>query len=79
VENLILTFFGGVIGFIISLIILKMISDSGIIRYAEFHLNVRIFLYAFASIVVFGLMSGVYPAWKMARMHPVNALKGSVK
>jgi putative ABC transport system permease protein len=56
-----------------------MISDSGIIRYAEFHLNVRIFLYAFASIVVFGLMSGVYPAWKMARMHPVNALKGSVK
>jgi putative ABC transport system permease protein len=79
VENLILTFFGGVIGFIMSLIILKMITDSGIIRYAEFHLNVRIFLYAFASIIVFGLMSGVYPAWKMARMHPVNALKGSVK
>jgi len=79
VENLILTFFGGVIGFIISVIILRMITDSGIIRYAEFHLNIRIFLYAFASIFVFGLMSGVYPAWKMARMQPVNALKGSVK
>ena len=55
------------------------VTDSGLIRYAEFHLNVRIFLYSFASILVFGLMSGVYPAWKMARTHPVNALKGSVK
>jgi len=79
VENLILTFLGGVIGFIISVIVLRMITDSGIIRYAEFHLNIRIFFYALASILVFGLMSGVYPAWKMARMQPVNALKGSVK
>ena len=25
---------------------------------------------------VFGLLSGVWPAWKMSRQHPVNALKG---
>jgi putative ABC transport system permease protein len=79
VENILLTLFGGIIGFILSVIILQIITNSGLIQYAEFHLNVRIFLYAFASILSFGLLSGVYPAWKMARMHPVNALKGVVR
>ena len=26
---------------------------------------------------VFGLLSGVYPAWRMSRVHPVVALKGT--
>jgi len=26
--------------------------------------------------LAFGLVSGVYPAWRMSRMHPVAALKG---
>jgi putative ABC transport system permease protein len=26
--------------------------------------------------VVFGLISGVYPAWRMSRLNPVQALKG---
>ena len=25
----------------------------------------------------FGLLSGVYPAWRMSRLHPVAALKGA--
>ena len=41
-----------------------------------FHLNWRIFLAAFGLAVVFGLLSGVWPAWKMSRQHPVNALRG---
>ncbi len=27
--------------------------------------------------VAFGLLSGVYPAWRMSRLHPVQALKGA--
>ena len=79
VENILLTMIGGIIGLILSVIILRVITNSGLIQYAEFHLNISIFLYAFASILFFGILSGVYPAWKMARMHPVNALKGVVR
>jgi putative ABC transport system permease protein len=79
VENLLLTAIGGIIGFMLSVLILSAITNSGMIPYAEFHINIRIFFYAFASILVFGVLSGVYPAWKMARMDPVNALKGIVR
>ena len=40
-------------------------------------LNLRIFLWGIALAVVFGLLSGVYPAWRMSRVHPVVALKGT--
>ncbi len=63
----------------LSILILKMLSDSGLFQYSEFHLNIRLFFYALASILSFGVLSGVYPAWKMARMHPVNALKGAMR
>jgi len=79
VENIFLTVIGGIIGFIASIIILKMLTESGLIAYADFHLNIRIFFYAIGCILFFGILSGVYPAWKMARMHPVNALKGVVR
>jgi putative ABC transport system permease protein len=76
VENVLLTLVGGVIGFFISLVVLRLISQSNWFPYAEFQMNYRIFLGGFCLAVVFGLMSGVYPAWKMSRLHPVQALKG---
>ena len=79
VENIILTFIGGIIGFVLSQIVLHFLSTSDLITYAEFHINYRVFLYGLILILVFGLLSGVYPAWKMSRMHPVNALKGVVR
>jgi putative ABC transport system permease protein len=76
VENVILTLLGGVIGFALSRFVLQFITESGWFPYAEFHLNHRIFLGGFILAVFFGLLSGVYPAWKMSRLHPVQALKG---
>jgi putative ABC transport system permease protein len=77
VENVLLTMVGGVIGFIGSLLVLRAITESGLIQYAEFHVNYRVFLYGLGTAVFFGLFSGVYPAWKMSRLHPVQALKGA--
>src|SRR5207302_1154179 len=38
--------------------------------------NIRVFAYGVLLALAFGLVSGVYPAWRMAQTHPVEALKG---
>jgi putative ABC transport system permease protein len=38
-----------------------------------------VFLYGFLLTLFFGVLSGVYPAWKMSRLHPVDALKGALR
>jgi putative ABC transport system permease protein len=77
VENLALTLIGGLIGFAIAGFALRAINDSGLIPYAALTLNTRIFVWGMALATVFGLLSGVYPAWRMSRVHPVVALKGT--
>jgi putative ABC transport system permease protein len=76
VENVLLTLIGALIGFVLSLFVLRAFNESGIIRYAQFAINVRVFAYGVLLALAFGLVSGVYPAWRMSRMHPVDALKG---
>jgi len=77
IENIILTLVGGLIGFVLSFFVLRALSASGLITYAQFHVNYRVFLYGIGLPALFGLLSGVYPAWRMSRMHPVQALKGA--
>jgi len=77
VENLALTIIGGVMGFLLAGFVLRSINQSGLIPYAALTLNPRIFVWGIALAVVFGLLSGVYPAWRMSRVHPVIALKGT--
>ncbi len=76
VENVVLCLVGGALGWAGAALVLGAIGSSGLIPYADFHLNVRIFLAGFAATVVFALLSGLYPAWKMSRLHPVEALRG---
>lgn len=76
VENLVLTLLGGALALVGTWVVLRIINASGLIQYAEFEINFRIFFYGLAVALVFGLLSGVYPAWKMSRLHPVEALRG---
>jgi putative ABC transport system permease protein len=76
VENIVLTAIGGTIGFLLSILVLRAISSIDLVPYLEFDVNLRIFGYGMLMAVIFGIFSGVYPAWRMARMHPVNALRG---
>jgi len=77
VENVILTLVGGAIGLVLSYFVLRAITASGWFKYTELQINYRVFLYALLIAAVFGLISGVYPAWRMSRLNPVEALKGA--
>jgi putative ABC transport system permease protein len=79
VENVVLTAIGGSLGFLIAAVVLGGINDSGLVPYARLALNGRVFLYGLLLTLFFGLLSGAYPAWKMSRLHPVDALKGGLR
>ena len=79
VENILLTLLGGAIGFVLSALVLRAITAAGLIEHARLALNLRVFLYGLGLSLVFGLLSGAYPAWRMARLHPVSALKGAAR
>jgi putative ABC transport system permease protein len=76
-ENVLLCLVGGAIGLVLSWIVLAGIGKTGLLPYATFGINYRIFGCALLMAIIFGVLSGIYPAWKMSRMNPVEALKGA--
>jgi putative ABC transport system permease protein len=76
VENVILTLIGGVIAVILSAIVLDALNGSGVMPYAHFAINPRVLLYGLLICLFFGVFSGALPAYRMSRLHPVNALRG---
>ena len=76
VENIFLTLIGGLIGFLLSVVVLEIIADSGVIPYAQLGLNWRVLAIGMGLTIVFGIISGVYPAYKMSKLQAVEALKG---
>src|SRR3954468_992948 len=76
VENLVLTLLGAAIGLVLAVGALRALNASGLIAQLQLQLNARIFLYGLAIAIFFGLLSGVYPAWRMSKLHPVQALRG---
>jgi putative ABC transport system permease protein len=76
VENIVLTLIGGGVGLLLSLGALDVLNSIDLLPYATFSLNLRVFGYGLVLALVFGLLSGVYPAWRMSRLNPVEALQG---
>lgn len=74
-ENIILTILGGIIGVILTIVILQVINSSGLIPDLDLNINPLVLLYSLLACLFFGLLSGVYPAWRMSRLNVVMALK----
>ena len=75
VENLILTLLGGLIGVILSFVAIQIINSANLIPNLEMSINFTVLFFAFLACLIFGLLSGVYPAWRMSKLNVVQALK----
>lgn len=78
-ENIVLCLVGGVLALLGGFVVLAIVNTSGAIPQAGFRFNYRVFVYALLLAGFFGALSGAYPAWRMSRIHPVEALRGGIR
>ncbi len=74
-ENLVLTLLCGVLAFIVAWFGLQAINSAGIFQYMVLKLNLNVLWAGMMFTIIFGLISGVYPAWRMSRLQAAEALK----
>lgn len=74
-ENLILTLICGMISIGLAFLVLQAIIASNLFPHAELKINFNVFAAGMFITIVFGLLSGVYPAWRMSRLQAAEALK----
>jgi putative ABC transport system permease protein len=75
VENIMITLFGGLISLVMAGIALQLLKGMNFVPVTANLINWRVFLLSILTTLFFGLLSGVYPAYKMSRMNVVDALK----
>ncbi len=75
IENIILTSIGCLIGIVLSYIILQIINNSGLIANIHLTIDFTVLFFSIIACLVFGLISGVYPAWRMSKLQIASALK----
>lgn len=82
-ENILMTLIGGIIGIILSYIVVALFSTLISIPISpssnvplSFSFNIIVFLAALAICLIFGLLSGFLPAIRLSRMKPAVYLKG---
>lgn len=77
IENIVLCLAGGLLGLAATQGVLWWLESSQLIPYLKVSMNLPVFGMGMLLAFVFGLLSGVIPAWKMSRLDPVHALKGA--
>ena len=74
-ENIILTLLGGVLGFVLYFILMNIINSAHLLGKAQLVADLKFGAYAFLITLLFGILSGLLPAYRMAKTQIVNALK----
>lgn len=76
-ENVLLTLICGLLSIGLAFLALEGINSLGLIPHSRLALNMQVFWAGLVLTLFFGLVSGVYPAWRMSRMQAAEALKVS--
>lgn len=74
VESAVIGFIGGLLGLIASLGVMRLLVAISPVENAPV-LELNNVLISFSFAVVIGVISGLYPAWKAARIEPIEALR----
>ncbi|MBV6655659.1 MAG: FtsX-like permease family protein, partial [Mameliella sp.] len=74
-ENIVLTFLGGILGWVLALGMIYLVNDSQVLGDTQLQFNTAVFLYSLLICLVFGILSGLLPAYRMSKLQIVNAIK----
>ena len=77
VEHVLLCLAGGVLSLAASDALLRWISAAGWVPYLDLSINWIVLLTGLCLTLLFAILSGVMPAWLMARAVPAAVLKGA--
>jgi putative ABC transport system permease protein len=78
-ENVVLCLLGGVLALGLAAAGLRALEAAELVPYAHFALSLRTLGLGLLFTLVFGVLSGAYPAWRLARLHPAEALRGGTR
>lgn len=74
VENIVQTLIGGVLGLGLAILIINMINKAGHLGDAQLVLSPKFFLFSFLATLLFGVLSGLIPAYRMSKLEIANTL-----
>ncbi len=74
-ENVVLTLLGGIIGALLALLLMYLINKNAWLEELKLGFNLSVFMISFLLVIFFGILSGILPAYKIAKSHIVHALK----
>ncbi|PHI20835.1 hypothetical protein CEQ90_05585 [Lewinellaceae bacterium SD302] len=73
-ENIIITLVGGTIGFLLALLVIYLINQSGALPDTILSFNWRVFGISLIICLGFGFLSGLLPAYRMSRQQVADGL-----
>ncbi len=75
VENIFITFIGGIFALILSFLTIKFINSSGWIAYADLTINFTVFAVSVLVALFLVFYRAYLPAFRMSKLKIVDALK----